>query len=193
MVCAICGETSHLTRDCPQRHDKKKMEESRQRDHAYLEFMDELEGRKRVEEKAATGSERRRPGAGDDMEIDEEGGVGVNGNQGYVNGNQGYVNGNVNQGYVGNMNQSIAMSGNGNPQPIIRPGMIGYAQQPLNMNWQQQSLRRKRSCEVRGRTNDVLYDPVWNDPTTTEQWQIVVFVVRPFVLFLQVKSWRRRR
>ena len=176
MVCAICGETSHLTRDCPQRHDKKKMEESRQRDHAYLEFMDELEGRKRGE-KAVKGSERRRPGAGDDMEIDEEGGVGVN----------------VNQGYVGNMNQSVAMSGNGNPQPIIRPGMIGYAQQPLNMNWQQQSLRRRRSREVRRRTNDVLYDPVWNDPTTTEQWQIVVFVVRPFVLFLQVKSWRRRR
>ena len=175
MVCAICGETSHLTRDCPQRHDKKKMEESRQRDHAYLEFMDELEGRKRVEEKAAKGSERRRPGAGDDMEIDEEGGV------------------NVNQGYVGTVNQSVAMSENGNPQPIIRPGMIGYAQQPLNMNWQQQSLRRKRSCEVRGRTNDVLYDPVWNDPTTTEQWQIVVFVVRPFVLFLTVKSWKRRR
>ena len=175
MVCAICGETSHLTRDCPQRHDKKKMEESRQRDHAYLEFMDELEGRKRGEEKAAKGSERRRPGAGDDMEIDEEGGVGS-----------------VNQGYV-NVNQSITMSGNENPQPIIRPGMIGYAQQPLNMNWQQQSLRRRRSREVRRRTNDVLYDPVWNDPTTTEQWQIVVFVVRPFVLFLQVKSWRRRR
>lgn len=120
MVCAICGETSHLTRDCPQRHDKKKMEESRQRDHAYLEFMDELEGRKRGEEKVVKGSERRRPGAGDDMEIDEEG-VGVN----------------VNQGYVGNMNQNIAMNGNGNPQPIIRPGMIGYAQRPLNMNWQQ--------------------------------------------------------
>ena len=113
------------------------------------------------------------------MEIDEEGGVGVNVG--------------VNQGYVGNMNQNIAMSGNGNPQPIIRPGMIGYAQQPLNMNWQQQSLRRRRSCEVRRRTNDVLYDPVWNDPTTTEQWQIVVFVVRPFVLFLTVKSWKRRR
>lgn len=175
MVCAICGETSHLTRDCPQRHDKKKMEESRQRDHAYLEFMDELEGRKRDEEKAVKGSERRRPGAGDDMEIDEEGGVGS-----------------VNQGYV-NVNQSITMSGNENPQPIIRPGMIGYAQQPLNMNWQQQSLRRRRSREVRRRTNDVLYDPVWNAPTTTEQWQIVVFVVRPFVLFLQVKSWRRRR
>ena len=179
MVCAICGETSHLTRDCPQRHDKKKMEESRQRDHAYLEFMDELEGRKRGEEKAMKGSERRRPGAGDDMEIDEEGGVGVNVN--------------VNQGYLGNMNQSIAMSGNGNPQPIIRPGMIGYAQQPLNMNLQQQSLRRRRWREVRRRTNDVLYDSVWNAPTTTEQWQIVVFVVRPFVLFLQVKSWRRRR
>ena len=179
MVCAICGETSHLTRDCPQRHDKKKMEESRQRDHAYLEFMDELEGRKRGEEKSVKGSERRLPGAGDDMEIDEEGGVGVNVN--------------VNQGYVGNVNQSVAMSGNGNPQPIIRPGMIGYAQQPLNMNWQQQSLRRRRSWEVRRRTNDVLYDPVWNAPTTTEQWQIVVFVVRPFVLFLPVKSWRRRR
>ena len=179
MVCAICGETSHLTRDCPQRHDKKKMEESRQRDHAYLEFMDELEGRKRVEEKAMKGSERRRPGAGDDMEIDEEGCVGVNVN--------------VTQGYAGNMTQSVTMNGNGNPQPIIRPGMIGYAQQPLNMNWQQQSLRRRRSREVRRRTNDVLYDPVWNDPTTTEQWQIVVFVVRPFVLFLQVKSWRRRR
>ena len=175
MVCAICGETSHLTRDCPQRHDKKKMEESRQRDHAYLEFMDELEGRKRGEEKSVKGSERRRPGAGDDMEIDEEGGVGS-----------------VNQGYV-NVNQSITMSGNENPQPIIRPGMIGYAQQPLNMNWQQQSLRRRRWREVRRRTNDVLYDSVWNDPTTTEQWQIVVFVVRPFVLFLQVKSWRRRR
>ena len=179
MVCAICGETSHLTRDCPQRHDKKKMEESRQRDHAYLEFMDELEGRKRGEEKAVKESERRRPGAGDDMEIDEEGGVGVNVN--------------VNQGYVGNMNQNIAMNGNGNPQPIIRPGMIGYAQQPLNMNWQQQSLRRRRWREVRHRTNDVLYDSVWNDPTTTEQWQIVVFVVRPFVLFLEAKSWRRRR
>ena len=175
MVCAICGETSHLTRDCPQRHDKKKMEESRQRDHAYLEFMDELEGRKRGEEKSVKGSERRRPGAGDDMEIDEEGGV------------------NVNQGYVGNVNQNVAMNGNGNPQPIIRPGMIGYAQQPLNMNWQQQSLRRRRWRDMRRRTNDVLYDPVWNDPTTTEQWQIVVFVVRPFVLFLRVKSWRRRR
>ena len=179
MVCAICGETSHLTRDCPQRHDKKKMEESRQRDHAYLEFMDELEGRKRGEEKAAKGSERRRPGAGDDMEIDEEGGVGVNVN--------------VNQGYMGSVNQNVAMNGNGNPQPIIRPGMIGYAQQPMNMNWQQQSLRRRRLRDVMCRTNDVLYDPVWNDPTTTEQWQIVVFVVRPFVLFLQVKSWRRRR
>ena len=178
MVCAICGETSHLTRDCPQRHDKKKMEESRQRAHAYLEFMDELDGRKRGE-KAVKGSERRRPGAGDDMEIDEEGGGG------------GGVN--VNQGFVGNMNQSVAMNGNGNPQPIIRPGMIGYAQQPLNMNWQQQSLRRRRSRDVRRRTNDVLYDPVWNDPTTTEQWQIVVFVVRPFILFLRVKSWRRRR
>ena len=143
-------------------------------------------------EKAVKGSERRRPGAGDDMEIDEEGYV--NGNQGYVgnvNVNQGYVT--VNQGYVGTVNQSVAMSGNGYPQPIIRAGMIGYAQQPLNMNWQQQSLRRRRSREVRRRTNDVLYDPVWNDPTTTEQWQIVVFVVRPFVLFLQVKSWRRRR
>ena len=148
--------------------------------------MDELEGRKRVEEKAAKGSERRRPGAGDDMEIDEEGGVGVNVNQGFVGVG-------VNQGFVGTVNQSIAMNGNGNPQPIIRPGMIGYAQQPLNMNWQQQSLRRRGSCEVRRRTNDVLYDPVWNDPTTTEQWQIVVFVVRPFVLFLQVKLWRRRR
>ena len=179
MVCAICGETSHLTRDCPQRHDKKKMEESRQRDHAYLEFMDELEGRKRDEEKAVKGSERRRPGAGDDMEIDEEGGGGVGVN--------------VNQGYVGTVNQSVAMSENGNPQPIIRPGMIGYAQQPMNMNWQQQSLRRRRLRDVMCRTNDVLYDPVWNDPTTTEQWQIVVFVVRPFVLFLQVKSWRRRR
>ena len=179
MVCAICGETSHLTRDCPQRHDKKKMEESRQRDHAYLEFMDELEGRKRVEEKAVKGSERRRPGAGDDMEIDEEGCVGVNVN--------------VNQGYMGSVNQNVAMNGNGNPQPIIRPGMIGYAQQPMNMNWQQQSLRRRRWREVRHRTNDVLYDPVWNAPTTTEQWQIVVFVVRPFVLFLTVKSWRRRR
>ena len=179
MVCAICGETSHLTRDCPQRHDKKKMEESRQRDHAYLEFMDELEGRKRGEGKAVKGSERRRPGAGDDMEIDEEGGVGVNVN--------------VNQGYMGSVNQNVAMNGNGNPQPIIRPGMIGYAQQPMNMNWQQQSLRRRRWREVRHRTNDVLYDPVWNAPTTTEQWQIVVFVVRPFVLFLQVKSWRRRR
>ena len=179
MVCAICGETSHLTRDCPQRHDKKKMEESRQRDHAYLEFMDELEGRKRGEEKAVKGSERRRPGAGDDMEIDEEGGVGVNVN--------------VNQGYMGSVNQNVAMNGNGNPQPIIRPGMIGYAQQPMNMNWQQQSLRRRRLRDVMCRTNDVLYDPVWNDPTTTEQWQIVVFVVRPFVLFLQVKSWRRRR
>ena len=188
MVCAICGETSHLTRDCPQRHDKKKMEESRQRDHAYLEFMDELEGRKRGEEKVVKGSERRRPGAGDDMEIDEEG-VGVN-----VSVNQSFVgNVNVNQGFVGNMNQSIAMNGNGNPQPIIRPGMIGYAQQPLNMNLQQQSLRRRRWREVRRRTNDVLYDSVWNAPTTTEQWQIVVFVVRPFVLFLQVKSWRRRR
>lgn len=184
MVCAICGETSHLTRDCPQRHDKKKMEESRQRDHAYLEFMDELEGRKRVEKAlppapSLKGCERRQPGAGDDMEIDEEGDVGVSVN--------------VNQGYVGNMNQSVAMNGNGNPQPIIRPGVIGYAQQPLNMSWQQQSLRRRRSREVRRRANDVLYDPVWNDPTTTEQWQIVLFVVRPFVLFLQVKSWRRRR
>ena len=176
MVCAICGETSHLTRDCPQRHDKKKMEESRQRDHAYLEFMDELEGRKRDEEKAGRVRPRRPPVAGADMELVAAGGVGVNGNQGYVN-----------------VNQSITMSGNENPQPIIRPGMIGYAQQPLNMNWQQQSLRRRRSREVRHRTNDVLYDPVWNDPTTTEQWQIVVFVVRPFVLFLQVKSWRRRR
>ena len=103
------------------------------------------------------------------------------------------VNVNVNQGYVGNVNQNVAMNGNGNPQPIIRPGIIGYAQQPLNMNWQQQSLRRRRWRDVRRRTNDVLYDPVWNAPTTTEQWQIVVFVVRPFVLFLQVKSWRRRR
>ena len=185
-MCAICGETSHLTRDCPQRHDKKKMEESRQRDHAYLEFMDELEGRKRGEEKAVKGSERRRPGVGDDMEIDEERGMGVNVNQGFVGVG-------VNQGYVGNVNQSVAMNGNGNPQPIIRPGMIGYAQQPLNMNWQQQSLRRRRLRDVMCRTNDVLYDPVWNDPTTTEQWQIVVFVVRPFVLFLQAKSWRRRR
>ena len=50
---------------------------------------------------------------------------------------------------MGTVNQSIAMSGNGNPQPIIRPGMIGYAQQPINMNWQQQSLRRRRSREVR--------------------------------------------
>ena len=50
---------------------------------------------------------------------------------------------------MGTVNQSVAMNGNGNPQPIIRPGMIGYAQQPLNMNWQQQSLRRRRSREVR--------------------------------------------
>ena len=144
MVCAICGETSHLTRDCPQRHDKKKMEESRQRDHAYLEFMDELEGRKRVEEKAAKGSERRRPGAGDDMEIDEEGGVGVNVN--------------VNQGYMGSVNQNVAMNGNGNPQPIIRPGMIGYAQQPMNMNWQQQNLRGRRSCEGGGLSWECCYE-----------------------------------
>lgn len=44
MVCAICGETSHLTRDCPERHNKKKVEESRKRDLAYLEFISELDG-----------------------------------------------------------------------------------------------------------------------------------------------------
>lgn len=53
VVCAICHETSHLTKDCPLRHDRKKMEESRKRDAAYLAFLDELEGKtpsKRVEE-----------------------------------------------------------------------------------------------------------------------------------------------
>ena len=43
-MCSICGETSHLTRDCPERHNKKKVEESRKRDQAYLEFMNELDG-----------------------------------------------------------------------------------------------------------------------------------------------------
>ena len=53
MVCAICHETSHLTQDCLLRHDKKKVEESRKRDAAYLAFLDELEGKtpsKRIEE-----------------------------------------------------------------------------------------------------------------------------------------------
>ena len=53
VVCAICHETSHLTKDCPLRHDKKKVEESRKRDAAYLAFLDELEGKtpsKRIEE-----------------------------------------------------------------------------------------------------------------------------------------------
>ena len=56
------------------------------------------------------------------------------------------------------MNQSVAISGNGNPQPIIRPGMIGYAQQPLNMNWQQQNLRGRRSCEGGGLSWDCCYE-----------------------------------
>ena len=53
VVCAICRETSHLTKDCPLRHDRKKVEESRKRDAAYLAFLDELEGKtpaKRIEE-----------------------------------------------------------------------------------------------------------------------------------------------
>ena len=50
MVCKICGETSHLTKDCPQRHNKEKVAEMREQDHAYLEFMNELEGKSRNDE-----------------------------------------------------------------------------------------------------------------------------------------------
>ena len=48
LLCRICGETSHLTKDCPQRHDKKKVENMKRRENAYLEFIEHLEGKSRL-------------------------------------------------------------------------------------------------------------------------------------------------
>lgn len=78
MICAICGESSHPTKDCPLKHDKKKREESRKRDAAYREFMNELEGnvptkRKEENEEAEIGVASQvtvSPHMSDDMEID---------------------------------------------------------------------------------------------------------------------------
>lgn len=71
VTCSICGETSHLARDCPLRHDRKKVEESRKRDQAYLEFMSELDGepvpRKREKKEAISGKVEE----SDDMQVDE--------------------------------------------------------------------------------------------------------------------------
>ena len=74
------------------------------------------------------------------------------------------------------------MSGNGNPQPIIRPGMIGYAQQPLNMSWQQQSLRRRRSCEGGGLSwecccEKYTFSAVWSE------WKVLRIVVSSKIPF----------
>lgn len=78
MICAICGESSHPTKDCPLKHDKKKREESRKRDAAYREFMNELEGNvptKRKEENkevemGVASQVAVSPHMSDDMEID---------------------------------------------------------------------------------------------------------------------------
>ena len=98
VTCSICGETSHLARDCPLRHDRKKVEESRKRDQAYLEFMSELDGepvpRKREKKEAISGKVEE----SDDMQVDEP------------------SNGPV-----------VAVQPVGGMVPVMMPGVIAYA------------------------------------------------------------------
>ena len=98
VTCSICGETSHLSRDCPLRHDRKKVEESRKRDQAYLEFMSELDGepmpRKREKKEAISGKVEE----SDDMQVDEP------------------SNG-----------PAVAVQPVGGMVPVMMPGVIAYA------------------------------------------------------------------
>lgn len=98
VTCSICGETSHLARDCPLRHDRKKVEESRKRDQAYLEFMSELDGepmpRKREKKEAISGKVEE----SDDMQVDEP------------------SNG-----------PAVAVQPVGGMVPVMMPGVIAYA------------------------------------------------------------------
>ena len=106
VTCSICGETSHLARDCPLRHDRKKVEESRKRDQAYLEFMSELDGepmpRKREKKEAISGKVEE----SDDMQVDEP------------------SNG-----------PAVAVQPVGGMVPVMMPGVIAYAPVGAMVRW----------------------------------------------------------
>ena len=152
-MCAICGETSHLTRDCPQRHDRKKMEESRQRDHAYLQFMEELEG------KAVASPPRSHPPESD---VSNEALPALPAMPAMPAISMGSAMPAISMGSAMPTSTTISMGSAlpvmatqpitpiiqpMQPMPMMRPGVIGYSQESLQQSLQQQNpmqnLRRK--------------------------------------------------
>ena len=170
MTCAICGETSHLTRDCPQRHDRKKVEESRQRDHAYLQFMEELEGRSAVSPSPALPPEPVVPAVKSEevmpaMDMPDAMSMSnVMPGMSTVPGMQ--MGSGMTLGSTMPAMSAITTPPMGSgipgmpmmtaqpmapaiqpvePMPMMRPGVIGYSQESLRQSWQQnpmQNLRR---------------------------------------------------
>ena len=140
-MCAICGETSHLTRDCPQRHDRKKMEESRQRDHAYLQFMEELEG------KAVASPPRSHP---PEPDVSNEALPALPALPAISMGSAMPTSTTISMGSALPVmaTQPIApIIQPMQPMPMMRPGVIGYSQESLQQSLQQQNpmqnLRRR--------------------------------------------------
>ena len=164
MTCAICGETSHLTRDCPQRHDRKKVEESRQRDHAYLQFMEELEGRSAVSPSPALPPEPAVPAVKSEevmpaMDMPDAMSMsnampGMPMGSGMPLGSAMPAMSATTTPHMGSgmpgmpvmMTQPMAPAMQPvEPMPMMRPGVIGYSQESLRQSWQQnpmQNLRR---------------------------------------------------
>ena len=169
MTCAICGETSRLTRDCPQRHDRKKVEESRQRDHAYLQFMEELEGRSAVSSSPAPAvkSEEVMPAMSTPDAMGMSNAMSMPDAMSMSNAMPGMPMGSgmplgstmpampatttppMGSGMPGMpvmTTQPMAPAMQPvEPMPMMRPGVIGYSQESLRQSWQQnpmQNLRR---------------------------------------------------
>ena len=170
MTCAICGETSHLTRDCPQRHDRKKVEESRQRDHAYLQFMEELEGRSVASPSPALPPEpvvpavksegvmpamdmpdamsmsNAMPGVSTMPGMPMGSGMPLGSTMPVMPATTTPPMGSGMPGMPAMITQPTAPAMQPvEPMPMMRPGVIGYSQESLQQSWQQnpmQNLRR---------------------------------------------------
>ena len=44
--CEICGDAGHIARDCPNRNDKRRLEEHRRMNEEYTSFISDLESGK---------------------------------------------------------------------------------------------------------------------------------------------------
>ena len=40
--CEICGDAGHIARDCPNRHDKRRIAEYKRMNDEYMDFMEDL-------------------------------------------------------------------------------------------------------------------------------------------------------